>query len=312
MSRRKQTASVVFIVLLSLPTCGRSQSPDIQGRAPLSLEEAIKASKDRNPEARAYAAYSAAQLGPGGAKAVPFLLHLLKNDSIDEVRAEAAQALGRIGQVEGVLPALRTALKHPNLRVNVSAAEAIGLLGLAHEKEGVDFLIATLKRYQDHSLGSPPEFVFEALVQLDSRAKRAGPTLLPFLRRCEPSVRFNVLKALSAIDYDGDDLVSAMIVVITDKNMPSYLAPIGETAELFALPLLTGRLDDSAGGLQECIDSFQGVAQVNQLCQQSAISVLGRIGPKAKAAVPVLTECLKDKNLQGEARKALESIRGVR
>jgi HEAT repeat protein len=313
MLQSQHIIGLVLALLLGFPVSSHGQTPDIQGRAPLSLDAAISSTKDPLAATRSYAAYSLAQLGPAGRKGVPELLVLLKEDADEEVRAEAARALGRIGRAEGVVQALRAALRHKNLHIAVNAAEALGLLGQAYEADGVGFLIHTLQRYRNESLGVPPEFVFEALVQLGPRAKEAGPLLLSWLRNRDPLLRLNVLSALKASEAESSPVISALIGLVSDNNVAAYLEPVGETCGALFGPLVTGRFETRTPvSLRDYLDSYLSVAHANRGVRQTAMRVLAQIGPKAKAAVPVLSGCLMDSRLKGEAERTLEAIQGRR
>ena len=121
-----------------------------------------------------------------------------------------------------------------------------------------------------------------------------------------------MVNALDAIEDDRDAVILALIAIVSDKNPLAYLAPVGEMVEALTLPLRTGRLNVGATTLADCFDSFRSVAQTSRVTRASAMQVLARIGTKATAAVPVLTECLKDEDLRTEARKTLTAIRGGR
>ena len=90
----------------------------------------------------AYAAESLAQLGPMAREGIPALLEVLKKDTVADVRAAAAYALGRVGSSSKiVLPALRAAMKDRDAAVRVSAPVPLGLLSLADEAEAAAFLL---------------------------------------------------------------------------------------------------------------------------------------------------------------------------
>ena len=89
-----------------------------------AFEALTKGLKSDNPKVRAV---SASLLQECGTKATPLLSQTLLNDSDITVRATAALSLGNLFDPKGI-PALLTALKDPEFRVNMSAVMALMFL----------------------------------------------------------------------------------------------------------------------------------------------------------------------------------------
>lgn len=96
--------------------------------------EVVKAllfnAKYGNSSVRQNAIWGLANLGSEAAGIVPDLLSAVQSDYDEEVRVEAARALGRIGSQPGVVKGLTQALKDSKTSVRIEAAKALGTLGL--------------------------------------------------------------------------------------------------------------------------------------------------------------------------------------
>ena len=293
------------------PTIGRGQTPDLQGRAPLSLVKAILVLQDGNADARAYAAYSLAQLGPMAFDGIPALLEVLKKDTDADVRGTAAYALGRVGtSSKVVLPALREAMKDRDAGVRISAAGALGLLSQAEETEAVAFLLRCLAESKPGSDDRTPQLVFEALRQLGQRARGCGRLLVRWLADPRLSVRIAVLAALDEIDDDAHDIVPGLIAVLADDRRSESLGLLVGVGRTLLKPALTGRLSDEASAIDNSLGELAQISRGTREVRRMAIEMLGRYGPKAADAVPQLTMCLADRRLCKDAERALERIQG--
>lgn len=86
----------------------------------------IAATKDSDPDVRAWAAHALAETGPAAAPAIPALLILLQ-DAHEGPRNTSCIALGNIGPAaRSALPALHQALSDPSPDVRKFAQRAIG------------------------------------------------------------------------------------------------------------------------------------------------------------------------------------------
>jgi hypothetical protein len=100
-------------------------------RTPAGVLGVIVALKDSDVDVRATAAQALGKIGPAAKKAVPDLLTALRDED-EDVRAAAAAALGKIGPVtKEVVPALTEALKDPAYIVRANAVGALGRIGPA-------------------------------------------------------------------------------------------------------------------------------------------------------------------------------------
>ena len=103
--------------------------------------------------------------------AVPALAQALKDED-EWVRANAAEALGRIGpEAKAAVPALIQALKNEDvLRVRWGAAEALGQIGPA-AKQAVPALAQALKDIEDSYSPYFRESAVEALEKINIEAE---------------------------------------------------------------------------------------------------------------------------------------------
>jgi HEAT repeat protein len=303
--------AVVLVLVLAGSVRGE-QTPDIQGRAPLSFEEALRVLKKKDPDAgtRGYAAYSLGQLATAAREAVPVLLMVLKDDSVGEVRAEAARALGRIGPNEKVVPALKRALEDEDRLVGVGAAEALGLADPASEAAAVAFLVESLEYSRLHSEELPLTVVLNALMQLGPRARPAVPALLSGLRNAAFRQQMAFLFTLDQIEADQAELVGPLIAILKSRMTLERFRILGEYGQPIFSPLFTGQLNDvnrnvSLAGLQE---ELRVLGSVQREARRIAIEMLGRIGPAARPATAVVKPFLNDRFLGKAARTALDQI----
>jgi hypothetical protein len=81
----------------------------------------------RNDEVSRYAAQALGKIGPGAKPAVPSLIALLLSDSFVHSRREAAEALGRIGDISAI-PALAQGLNDEDKGVGIECAKSIAVL----------------------------------------------------------------------------------------------------------------------------------------------------------------------------------------
>jgi HEAT repeat protein len=111
----------------------RAEATDALGKmspeARAVLPELVRLLDDPAGKVRARACETVSVLGPMDEKIIQTILRLLKSDPDSETRAEAAEALGRLGPAakdnEAVLKALLAAVKDPNLQVRKEAMESI-------------------------------------------------------------------------------------------------------------------------------------------------------------------------------------------
>jgi HEAT repeat protein len=298
-------------LLLSLRI--RGQTPDTQGQPALSYEESLRTLKNKDSEAnrRLDAVASLRQLAAAARGAVPVLLAVLKDDPIEDVRAEAARALGRIGPAKDVVPALRRA-QSDDAYVGVAAAEALGLVDPACEAEAVAYLIKAVAASRRHPDMLPPGVVRGALANLGVRARSAAPALLPWLRDPDPIQRLSTLDALRQIGADQEVFVAPLMGVLRDEMPLDRLALLAECARTALLPLVRGRLGENSVTAEQLGEQLRTVALIRRESRLRALDVLGNIGPAARRALPLVQELTRDPVLGKTATRALERIQKPR
>jgi HEAT repeat protein len=205
-----------------------------------------------------------ARLGPKARPAIPTLIGLVKTEcDVPDVHMALVQI--DPGGKECV-PALISALDHENYHVADVAANCLGLLG-RQAKDAVPALAAAMTRDFDEvfSNGYDPQVsAAKALRRIGTPAKSAIPALI------------GALKYRRRLG-DRDDVHDFSVAV----NAAEVLASFGAEAKA-AIPALmeavqTRAKDDESWELR-----------------QAAILALGRMGPDAKTAIPVLRNLIKE------------------
>jgi len=234
------------------------------------LTEALK-----DPKARYWAALVLAEIGPDAKEAVPALLEALKEEKSPDVQREIILALGEIGSgTPDAVQALTAELDDKQDPMNViAAAFALGKIG-PDAKEAAEKLAAMMRG------GDPFQRVVSAyaLAEIYPDSEKVQTvsvkSLIEGLRREDPMVRLAAAKALVELQADHKIL----------------------------LPELKKFLDDaSPEQLTESLDAFAALGEqavpgaIRMLAYEEVRPhILGRIGPKAKAAIPALVKYLPE------------------
>lgn len=216
-----------------------------------------------------------------GEAAVPALVKALQ-DERKYVRSSAADALGRIGPAAVArVPSLMQALKDERESVRSDAAGALGKIGPA-AMAAVPALIQALKDERSYIRAAAAY----ALGQIGPNARTAVPALIEALA-------YEDMYYLPG--YERTDYLSEPVLA---------LVKIGPDA----VPALTEALKYKRHRLPR----WRGPASKDEGDKVRACAALAleEIGPKARAAVPVLFEVLKDKDwfVRFRAAQALRKI----
>ena len=285
---------------------------------------------DAGPETRWRAARSLGHLGPAARPAVAQLLAMI-DDADHDCRQEAIGALGKIGEAQETVPALIAALWHRDPRVRADAAQALGRIGFPGALGAVEplreLLAATPADMQPAeqarlrvsaafalaSMGAVDDAVFEALAkpvqgrdqdvrqeaveliaELGPKARRLTPMLMAQLNEPLMFTRCGGIREVLPTDAVTTDSIytSTITTYSICIRVPYALAQIGDAA----LPPLTEALADR-----------------NWLVRLHAAEALGLMGPTARDAVPQLQRLLDDerKYVRNVAREAIERILAV-
>jgi HEAT repeat protein len=236
--------------------------------------------------------------GPAAKTAVPALTELLK-DSDAELRDAAAEALGHVGPAaKSAAPALMELLNDNAPRLREAAASALGTTGRGVEG-AVPAVIAALK---DENSGVR-EHAAQALFEMGSKELAAVPLLIGLLGDESADVRSSTADALGTIGPQAKAAVPALTRALDDKDRrvrrqaASALAHMGCEAEP-AVPALIKLLEDESSAARQDTANPRGRQQRREgewTARGAAALALGSIGPPAEAAVPALTELLRDK-----------------
>jgi len=141
--------------------------------------------------------------------------------------------------------------------------------------------------------------------------REAIQALVGALHDPEQSVCFGAARSLAEQgDARGVPVLSAALVAWRPGR---YLPVLGAASALVFGPLLNGRVESKVGrkfGI--CLYFLQEIWEDNAEHRQEAADALGSLGPKARAAVPLLRSALQDheKSVRKATAKALKTIEG--
>ena len=173
----------------------------------------------------------------GDRQATPLLLRLLKNDAETNVRAAAAENLGKIRDARAV-PEMVSALSSPDLLVQFSLLDALGRIGCAIPVAGLVGL------GQNRLLRKP---LFDALGRIGDES--AIPPLLAGLHDPMRNVREAAILALeNLVSRWGGKFLSEQVSAIDLEGMVALLASPSLAVQRAALAIL-GRHCDRAHAL---------------------------------------------------------------
>ncbi len=239
-----------------------------------ALPELIEALKVENGPDRSGVVEALGEIGPKAAQAIPELSKALQHDEEGYVRANAATALGKIGDPQ-VIPLLIAALKDDDSYVRFSAIEALEPFG--HKaKAAAPALIGLINNDQEIGV-----FAAAAVGAVDAEGSSVS-ALIKALENENPDMR---RFAAFGIGHLGAKAVAAKEALrrgLRDEDRGARIA----AAE--ALWSVSGKADEAVPVLRSILQASGG-----WLSQSRALDALAEIGPPAKAAVPELMEYLK-------------------
>ncbi|HEX6693152.1 MAG TPA: HEAT repeat domain-containing protein [Longimicrobiales bacterium] len=266
---RSANTALALVALLSGAACGTVQAP--ASPTPLAVEQlpvqaapdladtdvalvaAVLRMEDRrvfepdvvaralasqNPEVRRRAVLGAMRTGDSAAAGIA--LHAL-NDSVAAVRADAAFALGELGDTATtVVTALGQTLRD---RIDVTAGEAAHALGMIGTRQSQAVLSAALRSAADPSAGSTarsPHVISELLLAVWRRPQALDHSVAelaqPFLTHPDSQVRFAAAYAL--MRAGGSAAVPVLLEATRDRD--------GDIRQTAVRALRASRVDSAA------------------------------------------------------------------
>jgi len=246
---------------------------------PARRGEALAALLDllANPEENGQACFALQRIGEPPA---PHLIALLRRQAGD-AQLPSLHSLAWLG--EAAVPALREELRGPAVAGRVGAARALGLLAGRAGDARADVL-AALEDPDAEVRGAAAE----ALVEID--AGGAGPAaahLAARLGAADGATRLRVVRLLARIGPAAGEAVPALVGLLGDPDAgleaALALSAIDPARAAPAVPVLAEALGRCAPGGQS------GPVPAAQL-----LGALGRIGPVAVGAVPLLRTFLRE------------------
>jgi HEAT repeat protein/beta-lactamase regulating signal transducer with metallopeptidase domain len=263
---------------------------------------------DKDSGVRSAAVKALVLMGPEfRATAVPVLVELLK-DKDPNVRWMAVWDLGKIGpDAKAALPALTAMIHDPASGVRENIAEALESISPTAAKAAVPELLGLLK----DSCAGVRERTTRVLLRLDPNLKA---TIVPVLMEMLKGDRGQRARAAGLLGEIGPDALGASTVKQAVPVVKQLLLDIHEHGNWCY------RMDTAVAlmKLDPAEKSFAVSALIELLnhpyagARWTTAETLGKIGPDAKAAVPALTELLKERQerVRKAAQEALESIQG--
>jgi HEAT repeat protein len=283
----------------------------------------VKVLKQSNPRARQQALRALGRFGPAAAAALPCLRDRL--DDLDAaVRAESARTLGQLGPV--AVPVLGEALAHADIAVRRQAVWALKQLASASHPT-VPALVRALRdpdlKVRKGAaltllvLDADPALVLPALVAAlgdtnlvccrlaASVLARLGPHAVPALVRALTSadrhVRREAAWALGQIGPRARSAVPALLDALRSRGH----RPLGHADEA------REQSPDHGATPLVLVEPWKRSDRTFLL---HIVEALGRIGPDAAAALPILAEVLHDadEKVNAIAADALARIQGLK
>jgi HEAT repeat protein len=267
------------------------------------------------------------QAALGEKEAVISSLLLCLEDANEDVRSDAAEALGWLGNVsETVISALLLRLQDENSRVRVFAAQTLGNLGNASETV-INALLLSLQD-SDRSLSF---FAVRALGKVGNTSEVVINALLLRLKDEDNSVRFEAASALGELGNASESVISALLLRLEDADnsvrasAESALGKLGNASEAVINALLLGleNGDNSMrasaaqalgklGNASEAVINalLLGLENGDNSLRASAAQALGKLGNASEAVINALLLGLEDEDnsLRASAAQALGKL----
>jgi HEAT repeat protein len=263
---------------------------------------------DKEPKRRRVALIALEQFGPKARLVVPAVSESLRKDESEDVRAAAAQMLGRFlpqalsekvdirAGVEALTEAVRV---DKSDKVREAAAAALGRVG-AEARAAVPTLAAALK---DKHAGTTVAAA-ESLASIGEAAQAAAPALVETLKDKKADRFARAFAAIALARIGGPEIgqaVPALTETLADAKAPTA---VRETSAR-----LLGQLGNEAGAAVPTL----ALALTDKAVEirRAAAGALAQLGPLAKDALAALEKAIqndKDKNVRCSAIYAVGGL----
>jgi HEAT repeat protein len=288
---------------VSVPVLGKvlkDADPAVRSAALHLLAEAGRAAVPalvqalKNEKAGLWACLVLAEIGPDAADAVPALTDALTTNKRPEIRREAALALASIGPASAsAVPVLAGFLSDQDTSISSAAAYALGRIG-PEAKAAVPLLGKGVEGSDPFLQAVSVWALVKIEPQNEARKQKAVALLTVALKSQQPRLRAVAARSLADLHPDPETVLPAIVEALGGGDRESVnhalaaLASLGEPA----VPAMI-------------------VALKQEELRPALASILGHLGPPAKAAAPALVEIVKtDKSVRTrcEALIALGAI----
>jgi HEAT repeat protein len=257
-----------------------------------ALPALIEALEDRDQDIRGSAAHAIGAIGPRAAAAVPKLIKALRDDDAS-VRGWAAHSLGKIGpKARSAVPSLIELLKDKEPGVRADAASALGDIGWKSAVV-VPALAAALKHeatpcryYGSMAFYAGPDVKRVIARSLSRFGQRAVPVLTNLLEHPSKEVRWCALYALGEMGWAAKGVADAVGKRLQDKEEVICKQAVRTLVLVEPVP------ERLIGPLMKALKSKRGGVRY------AAAESLGELGPKARAAVPLLVRVYEANDIE--------------
>jgi len=288
-----RTAALILATGMLGTTAGGQDAPV----APMSprLAELVKQLKDPDWDTRMEAATALGVMRAEAKPAIPSLVEALK-DPVAPVRMKAIDALMFMGtEAAEAVPRIVPFLSDPDELVRVSAV--VALPRVAPDRASV---LPLLKKALDDKAWRVRRQAAIELIHLDAEVPAAIPVLREGVKDAIPTYRLGAIAALgravSPEERKAMAVIAAEYLRVSDADVQHEAIRALSSLGADAVPYLVGLIKTEGEGY--------GV-------RMSAIRALGRIGPDAKAALPLLRELQQRKGMWLKtAQKSAAAIEG--
>ena len=226
------------------------------------------------------------RMGPDAAPAVPVLTKLLTS-STPLVRIEAAKALAAIGApAETAVPTLVVGLRDPNGDVREAMAMCLAKLGAAAAPAVPELLPL---------LADPESKVRKAAASaLEAIGPTVAPALVGFIQERNLKRLETRLKEILGLDT----LAPGLITILQTRDKEQRKVQLWRWLNKAGQDIPLADPQRAAMNLRwKFMSMFDELARV-EIAQETALRILGNLGPTVSSAVPAITNSLKDPNLK--------------